>query len=161
MSWNELETSVRNMGFEIAFRTRCDENGALVPDLTPPEGKGWRFVATYDNVAGLWVKASPKAPKRRGSSIDKMIAALDPFIGTVETPVLFDDRLPMAPPPWQISERRFANLPRRRSAQFSPANPVPAGGDRRSLRASDRRIRTDSSSGGGPRGSRRDVLRAP
>lgn len=144
MSWNKLQVDVENMGFEVAFRTKNNDKGGLVPDLTPPEEHGWIFVGNYDNVAGLWIKAVAENVCNLSSSlVCKIIAEVDPFIGTAGEAAYYDDRLPIpAPPPWQITERRrVTNGTRRRVARAGRSDRAAATmADRRSRLATDRRF---------------------
>lgn len=83
MSWDTLQARAQSMGFEIAFRTRRDQGGGFMPDLTPPKGKGWIFVGSYDNTAGFWVRPlTDDTCKLNGNLIRKLMLDCDPFIGT-------------------------------------------------------------------------------
>lgn len=84
MPWNTLQTKIQNMGFELALRHRREDGGGYIPDLTPPEGDGWLYVGNYDNVAGIWIKpVTDNSRQLDADLVRKLIAALDPFIGTV------------------------------------------------------------------------------
>ena len=83
MSWNTLQAHAKKMGFEVAFRTRRDEQGGFMPDLTPPDSRGWILVGSYDHVAGFWVRPlSNGAAKLDSGLIRRLMTDYDPFIGT-------------------------------------------------------------------------------
>ncbi|CAG4883133.1 protein of unknown function [Georgfuchsia toluolica] len=83
MSWDTLQAHALSMGFEVAFRTRRDQGGGFMPDLTPPKGRGWIFVGSYENAAGFWVKPLTDGTRKLHSNfIRKLMLDCDPFIGT-------------------------------------------------------------------------------
>lgn len=84
MTWNTLHANAKKMGFEVVFRSRRNEGGGFIPDLTPPDGYDWILVGIYDHVAGFWVKpVTSCARKLNPSLVRKLMADCDPFIGTI------------------------------------------------------------------------------
>jgi hypothetical protein len=84
MTWNTLQINAEKMGYQIAFRTRCSDEGVCMPDLTPPQGHGWVLVGSSDHQAGTWVKPlSNGKVKLNSGQVRKLMAECDPFDETI------------------------------------------------------------------------------
>lgn len=83
MSLSTLQEHARRMGFEVAFRTRHDGEGRVMPDLTPPSGRGWVLAGNYEHIAGFWIKPLEAARKIDGEVARKLLADCDLLMETV------------------------------------------------------------------------------
>jgi hypothetical protein len=84
MTWNTLQVNAEKLGYQVAFRSKCSDGGGYMPDLTPPNGRGWVLVGSYDHITGFWVKPlRAEKVKLNSDQLRKLMADCDPFIETI------------------------------------------------------------------------------
>lgn len=86
MSWSALRHRARQMGFDVAYRSRHVEGGGYQPDFaTPPAEEGpWICVGSYEQTAGVWVQPITEAARELAPErVSAAIAGCDPFIALV------------------------------------------------------------------------------
>lgn len=83
MSLSALQEHARRLGFEVAFRTKHDDEGGFMPDLTPPNGQGWVLAGNYEHIAGFWIKPLETTRRIEGGVARKLLADCDLLMKTV------------------------------------------------------------------------------
>lgn len=84
MTWNTLQINAEKLGYQIALRTRCSDEGELMPDVTPPKDQGWVLAGSCGHLASFWVKPLGNGKVRLNSSlVRKLMAECDPFVETI------------------------------------------------------------------------------
>lgn len=86
MTWSTLRQRARQLGFDVAYRSRPAEGGGYAPDLAqPPLEEGpWLCVGSYEQTAGVWVHPLTEAARALSpQSVSAAIAGADPFVAPI------------------------------------------------------------------------------
>jgi len=87
MTWSTLRLRARQLGFDVAYRSRLAEGGGYVPDFTqPPAEEGpWLCVGSYEQTAGIWVQPITEAARALAPrSVSAAIAGADAFVAPLD-----------------------------------------------------------------------------
>lgn len=84
MSWNTLRQHAGELGFDVSFRTRPNENGDPIPDYSTPDGGDWLLIGNYEHAAGVWVRPRTDSARRLACrEVSALMARNDHFVEPV------------------------------------------------------------------------------
>ncbi len=87
MTWSTLRHRAKQLGFDVAYRSRLAEGGGYTPEYTqPPAEEGpWLCVGSYEQTAGVWVQPITEAARSLSpQSVSAAIAGADPFVARMD-----------------------------------------------------------------------------